>query len=345
MNIFLTAGGTGGHIFPAVAFGQWLGGEKNTSSIYYICGNRSLELEIYRHSGIEPLILPIEGSPFGISSFFNKIKRTFNMLRSCIYMFYLIKKFKPDACFMFGGYVSFPALLACTVVGVPVVVHEQNAVAGRVVRLAQKIGKLVVKSWNSETSNVPVREFLLWGRQAAFEKLDISNRWIDSRIIGIFGGSLTSRALINVLHTVVKSFPDDLFLVLSEKEGIESKNALFIGRQWDINPVLSIVDLVVCRGGASTLAELEAYNISTVVVPWEKSSDDHQAANAERFSEITGNYVLRENQDAEQLIRLISLSFNRQREKKSGAHDQASLNLFRAFEDKYGTGRKYERTV
>ncbi|MCL2768102.1 MAG: UDP-N-acetylglucosamine--N-acetylmuramyl-(pentapeptide) pyrophosphoryl-undecaprenol N-acetylglucosamine transferase, partial [Synergistaceae bacterium] len=271
MKVFLVAGGTGGHIFPAIAYGQWLNREKNISSIYYFCGNRSLELEIYRHSGIDPLVLPIEGSPFGCSGIFKKLKRAFNIVKSCFCMYSFIRKFKPDACFMFGGYVSFPALLACSIAGIPIIVHEQNAVTGRVVRLAERIGKLIVKSWNGETSNVPVRKLLLWERKAAFEKLGIGDRWLDSRIIGVFGGSLTSRTLINVLDMIEKSFPDDLFLVLSEKEETKAENLLFTGMRWDMNPIFSIVDLVICRGGASTLAELEAYNIPSIVVPWDKS--------------------------------------------------------------------------
>ncbi|MCL1876206.1 MAG: UDP-N-acetylglucosamine--N-acetylmuramyl-(pentapeptide) pyrophosphoryl-undecaprenol N-acetylglucosamine transferase [Synergistaceae bacterium] len=341
MKIFLVAGGTGGHIFPAVAFGQWLERESKVSSLHYVCGNRALELEIYRYSGIEPLILPIEGSPFGVSGILKKLKRTFNIVKSCISMYSLLRNHKPDACFMFGGYVSFPALVACSIAGIPAVMHEQNAIAGKVVKLSKRIGKLIVKSWDNEiSSNVPVRPFVLWDRQAAFLNLRIDRRWLNSRIIGIMGGSLTSVSLINVLNTIVKSFPECLFLALSEKEEMEAENVLYIGRQWDMNPVFSIVDLVVCRGGASTLAELEAYNIPTIVVPWEKSSDNHQVANALKYSEITDNYIWRENQEAEQLIHLTSLCADRQNERVAGFHDKASINLFRSFETKYGDRRK-----
>jgi UDP-N-acetylglucosamine--N-acetylmuramyl-(pentapeptide) pyrophosphoryl-undecaprenol N-acetylglucosamine transferase len=335
MSIFLVAGGTGGHIFPSIAFGQWLNREKNITSIHYICGNRTLELEIYRYFGIEPLVLPLEGSPFGISGILGKLKRTFSIVKSFICMYSFVRKHKPDACFMFGGYVSFPALLVCSILNIPVIMHEQNAIAGRVVRYAEKRGKLVVKSWNDGiTSGVPVRRFVLFDRRIAFEKLGIDSRWFDSGIIGIFGGSM-GVSLVNILSAVVKSFPGKLFIILSEKEEINAENVQFIGRQWDMNPVFSIVDLVICRGGASTLAELEAYNKSSIVVPWEKLSDNHQIANAQVFSEITENYVWREYQDAEELIRLISLGLAKRNERKAGFHDRASLNLFRSFEIKY----------
>jgi UDP-N-acetylglucosamine--N-acetylmuramyl-(pentapeptide) pyrophosphoryl-undecaprenol N-acetylglucosamine transferase len=121
---------------------------------------------------------------------------------------------------------------------------------------------------------------------------------------------------------------------------MEAENVLFIGRQWDMNPVFSIVDLAVCRGGASTLAELEAYNISSLVIPWGKSSDNHQDANAHKFSEITDNFIWRENQAAEELISLISLGASKQKERVTGLHDNASINLFRSFEEKYGDGGK-----
>ncbi|MCL2147389.1 MAG: UDP-N-acetylglucosamine--N-acetylmuramyl-(pentapeptide) pyrophosphoryl-undecaprenol N-acetylglucosamine transferase [Synergistaceae bacterium] len=341
MKVFLVAGGTGGHIFPAVAFEQWLNKEKLVSSVNYVCGNRALELEIYRHSGIEPLVLPMEGSPFGISGFIKKAKRAYNIVKSLIHMYGFIRKHKPDACFLFGGYVSFPALLVCSITKIPVIMHEQNAVAGKTVRFAKKIGKSVVHSWDNETtSNVPVRPFVLWDRQIAFEKFGIDSRWLNSGIIGIFGGSITSKSLINVQNAIVRYFPDNLFLVLSEKEEIKADNVLFIGRQWDMNPVFSVVDSVICRGGASTLAELEAYNISSIVVPWEQSSDNHQIANAIKFSEITDNYVWREYQDVKQLIDLISLCISKQNVHKTGFHEKASLNLFRCFESKYGVRRK-----
>lgn len=341
MKIFLVAGGTGGHIFPAIAFGQWLERESKASSLNYVCGNRTLELEIYRYSGIEPLVLPTDGSPFGISGILRKIKRTFNIAKSCICMYSLIRKHKPDACFMFGGYISFPALVACSVANTPIIMHEQNAIEGKVVKFSGRIGKLIVKGWDNDmTSNIPVRPFVLWKRKAAFEKLKIDSRWINSMIIGIFGGSLTSVSLVNVLNNIAKSFPENLFVVLSEKEETEAENVLFIGLQWDMNPVFSIVDLVICRGGASTLAELEAYNIPSIVVPWSKSSDNHQVANAHKFSEITDNYIWRENQGAELLIRQISLSAAKQNEYKTGYHDQASVNLFRSFETKYGVRGK-----
>ena len=341
MRVFLVAGGTGGHIFPAIAFGQWLNREKNISSVYYICGNRSLELEIYRYSEIEPLILPTEGSPFGTPGIIKKISRTFDIVKSCIYMFSLVRKVKPDVCFLFGGYVSFPALIACSVAGIPVVVHEQNAAAGRVVRFSEMIGKLVVRSWDNEvTSNVPVRRFVLHDRQIAFEKLGIGSRWINSGIVGILGGSLTSKSLVKILFSMAESFPEVLFLILSEKEETRAENILFVGRQWDMNPIFSIVNLIICRGGASTLAELEAYNISSIVIPWEKSSDNHQVANALKFTEITGNYIWREYQDTEELLRLVSLGISKNKEYRAGFHDQASLNLYRKFESKYGARGK-----
>jgi UDP-N-acetylglucosamine--N-acetylmuramyl-(pentapeptide) pyrophosphoryl-undecaprenol N-acetylglucosamine transferase len=339
VKVFLVAGGTGGHIFPAVAFGEWLNIEKNISSVHYVCGNRPLELEIYRYSGIEPIILPMEGSPFGISGFFKKIKRSYNILKSCVYMYSLVRREKPDVCFMFGGYVSFPALVACSVARIPIVMHEQNAVIGRVVRFAKKLGVTTVKSWDNEvTSNIPVRQFILWERMRAFLKLGISNHWFNSKIIGIFGGSLTSKSLSSVLDAIAKSFPDVLFLVLAEEEETRTPNVLYTGRQWDMNPVFSIVDLVISRGGASTLAELEAYNIPSIVVPWEKSSDNHQVANALKYSKITDNYVWRENQDKAELIRLISLSLSKQNERIAGFHYKASINLFQIYEEKSKAG-------
>lgn len=326
MKIVIVAGGTGGHIFPAIAFGQWLLRTQKASSVDFICGNRPLEIEIYRSANIEPIVLPIEGSPLGVAGILKKIKRAFALIKSFFYVKKILRKKNPHTCFIFGSYVSLTALLACHILRVPTVAHEQNSVMGKVAKLAKKLGKTVVMGWD-KTMGIPVRPFEKCSRAEAMQKLNIPEKWEGKKIVGVLGGSLASGTLTKILSEVAVSLPECLFLVLSAGVS-ERENMMFIGRHWDMNPIFSLINLAICRGGASTLAELAEYEIPCVVVPWEKSADGHQVINAGKFAEITQNFVWRENDDAQKLAELISQRGGNPEHYKSGFHDKSSEKLF-----------------
>lgn len=328
MNVLLVAGGTGGHIFPAIAFGNWLLREHKASSVIYVCGNRPLETEIYRSSGISPIVLPIDGSPLGIKGFSKRIKRFFNLFKSYFQIRNLIRENTPCVCFMFGSYVSLPALLSCHFAKIPSIMHEQNAVMGKVARLASKMGKTILGG----VENVPVRPFVRYPIDEALKRLAIPSEWRKSKIVGVLGGSLSSGTLTKILESVTGALPDVFFIMLGDKnESSWGSNVLFIGRQWDMNPVFSVINFAVCRGGASTLAELAAYSIPCVVVPWTAAADGHQEANADVFEQLTGNHVWRENDRVESLIKMISLYGGNPNEYSGGLHDEAAERLFAAY--------------
>lgn len=217
----------------------------------------------------------------------------------------VISRIRPDVCVLFGGYVSLPPLLICRVRKIPVIIHEQNAVAGRVTRLASRWGIVVASGWkrcdgvsNFIPVGIPVREPEPLSFSCACEKmgLELSEK---GRVVGVAGGSLGSEGLVRrVLDTAeffAKTDPGVTFLFLGEApEGGLPSNVRFLGRRWDLNPFYSICDALICRAGGSTLAEALRWNIPTVVVPWEKASEGHQERNARCFEEAGGGIVLSE---------------------------------------------------
>ena len=125
-KLILAAGGTGGHIWPAISFGRWIGRNKPDVSVSYICGRRPLELEIYASAGIEPYRLNIDGSPLSGEGL-DRLKRTWGQFTALRESATFIRSESPDFVLLFGGYVTFPVLLASRMLRIPSAVHEQNA--------------------------------------------------------------------------------------------------------------------------------------------------------------------------------------------------------------------------
>jgi UDP-N-acetylglucosamine--N-acetylmuramyl-(pentapeptide) pyrophosphoryl-undecaprenol N-acetylglucosamine transferase len=147
-KILIVAGGTGGHIFPALAFGRWILDQKKNEGVSYLSGDRPLELEIYASQGIEPYRLFLSGSPLGSPSILRNARRWMELFRSFFQVGRFLRRERPDACFLFGGYVSLLPLLWCRFLKIPILAHEQNACAGKVTKLASYLGAPVAAGWS-----------------------------------------------------------------------------------------------------------------------------------------------------------------------------------------------------
>jgi UDP-N-acetylglucosamine--N-acetylmuramyl-(pentapeptide) pyrophosphoryl-undecaprenol N-acetylglucosamine transferase len=305
-DVLIAAGGTGGHIFPALAFGGWLRAHGKAGRIRYLSGSRPLEAEIYRSQGVEPIRLPLPGSPLGSASAARNLRRWADLLRSFFRTGVLLTRERPDVCFLFGSYVSLAPLLWCRLLRIPAVMHEQNACAGKVTRLAARLRVPVASGWDEcrglsapfTPAGVPVRAPEKIPRREAASALGLDVREEDLAV-GVIGGSLGSASLNALVERLSGSAPaaanargGRLVLVVlgdmpesaSPRPGVH-----FIGKQWNMTPFYSLCDCVICRAGASTLAELAAYGIPALVIPWMQAADGHQEANALNFVRRTGN--------------------------------------------------------
>lgn len=309
-RVLVASGGTGGHIFPSIVLGRSF--EEQGGIVKWLCGSRKLEREIYSSSGISPIILPIEGSPFGTKSITKIFGRIFGIVRAFFMTWKLFNSFKPHLIYLFGGYVSFAPLIVAKMKGLPVILHEQNAVAGKVTRLASKWGAAIITGWpkcegikDFEYFGTPVREPVRLARDEALRKLDI-NIPDGAKIIGIAGGSLGSGPLSEILRKTADLCGEYEFVFLSSKERKDDGNKHFIPSQWDMNPFYSICDLLVCRAGGSTLAEVLKWEIPAVVIAWPGAADNHQVKNAAEFVKLSKNSrTFDENDTPENLAKII----------------------------------------
>ncbi|MBQ7170363.1 MAG: UDP-N-acetylglucosamine--N-acetylmuramyl-(pentapeptide) pyrophosphoryl-undecaprenol N-acetylglucosamine transferase [Synergistaceae bacterium] len=309
-RILIASGGTGGHIFPAIVFGKSLKDKGDTVS--WLCGSRQLESDIYHSAGIDPVILPLAGSPMGTKSPGKILSRLLDVVRSLRQTWRYVKAFRPDEVYLFGGYISFAPLIVAKLRGIPVTLHEQNTVAGRVARTAARLGVRIITGWpvcegikSFTYTGTPAREPVRMTRENALEALGVNVRE-GARIVGVAGGSLGSGPLSEILKSAAKLCPECEFIFLSAKERHDDGNTHFIPPQWDMNPFYSVCDVLVCRSGGSTLAEVLKWGMPAITVPWPGAMDNHQVKNAQEFVKMAINArIFSENDSPENLAAMI----------------------------------------
>ena len=301
-RILIASGGTGGHIFPAIVFGRER--QQKGDIVSWLCGSRELEAEIYHSSGIEPVILPLSGSPMGTRSPVKIISRIIDVFRSISRTAKYISGFKPDEVYLFGGYISFAPLIVAKVRGIPVTLHEQNTVAGRVARTAARMGARIITGWpvcegieSFTYTGTPAREPVRIPRDEALKLLGVNVRE-GAKVIGVAGGSLGSGPLSEILMKAARLCPEYEFIFLSSKDRHDDNNAHFIPPQWDMNPFYSACDVIVCRSGGSTLAEVMKWGMPAITSPWPGAMDNHQMKNAEEFVKLAENGRIFDEKDS-----------------------------------------------
>ncbi len=295
-KILLVAGGTGGHIWPAISFGRWINKNKPEVSVDYICGMRPLEIEIYDSADIKPHRLRLEGSPLSGRGIINKITRSIEQFSAFSEARGFIKNFAPDCCVLFGGYISFPVLLACKLLKVPVIMHEQNAYAGKVTRFASKMGVEIFSGWSEclplssdkyTQIGVPVREFEKIDPLKAWQELGLSENMPDGPKVVVFSGSLGSQSIKDVICNVagMEEFKNWTFILPAVADKVEKigENIYVLPKIWNASLLFSIADFAVVRAGGSTLTEVGTLGIPSIVIPWRNAADDHQYYNAVTF--------------------------------------------------------------
>ncbi|HOV79784.1 MAG TPA: undecaprenyldiphospho-muramoylpentapeptide beta-N-acetylglucosaminyltransferase [Bacillota bacterium] len=332
MRFMLTGGGTGGHIYPALAIARGIRDRHPGAEIVYIGTARGMEADI----------IPKEGLPFiGIAGAGLQRKLSFKNLlvlwqacRGFSQALAAIRRFRPHAVIGTGGYVCGPVVLAAVLCGIPTLIHEQNALPGITNRILSRFVDRVAVTFSDSKKHfprkekvrltgLPVRpEILRTGRKEGMEKLGFKeNRFL----LLSFGGSRGARTInlamlyvlerfagdarLNILHVTGNTGYEE-FLDRCRKAGVDLDNAGNVAVKpyiYDMQDALAAADLVVSRAGAATLAEITALGVPAVLVPYPYASENHQEFNA-RALEKEGAAVVVPDRDlnGELLCRLIS---------------------------------------
>lgn len=305
---FITGGGTGGHIYPAIAICDELKKDIETKEIYYIGNPNNLEFEITKKAGYKFLGVNVSGLPrrFG----FSIIKWFFELQIAIFKSLYYIKKYNPDAIFATGGYVSAPALFAGGLASVPFMIHDSDVQPGIVskyiapnakcVSLAFEISKQFIKSNNIHTNGNPIREeFKTLSKKEAREALRLE----DKLTLCIMGGSQGAQSINNAAIEILKKLSIEYNLQIIFQTGKKNyekvhaklkethpefekdKNIILKPYFDNMVTVLKASDIAVSRAGSLSISELCACSIASILIPYPYAAADHQRKNAEYMVE------------------------------------------------------------
>lgn len=283
------AGGTGGHIFPALAVAEVL--RERGWRVVWLGNAEAMESRLVPPRGFEFVSLgfgALRGKGMG-----RKLKLPFSLAVAIARALRLLGEVRPGVVLGMGGYVSFPGAVAARLRGIPLVVHEQNAVAGLANRVLARLADAVLTGFpgtlpggrwvgnpvRREFTTVPPPEVRFAGRQGPLRLL-------------VVGGSLGAKALNEVVPAALARLaPAERPVVTHQSgsahfaaleqayahHGVEGRLLPFIE---DMGAALAEADLVVSRAGAMTVAELAAVGVGAILVPFPHAVDDHQTANA-----------------------------------------------------------------
>ena len=287
--VMVMAGGTGGHIFPALAVAQVL--RDRDVPVVWLGAAGAMETRLVPQHGIEIETLPVAGVRG--KGKLTLLAAPFRLLRAVTAARAVLRRRRPRAVIGFGGFASGPGGLAAWMSGLPLLVHEQNRAPGMTNRVLSRLARRTLSGFpgsfdREEVAGNPVRAPIaalappdqrFSGRDGALRRL-------------VLGGSQGARALNEALPQALSALGDVALEVrhqCGEKlraeavqayaaAGVEARVEAFID---DMAAAYAWADLVVCRAGASTLAELCAAGVGSVLVPFAAAVDDHQTRNAE----------------------------------------------------------------
>ena len=296
-TLMVMAGGTGGHVFPGLAVAHlmqawgwkvvWLGNPAGMEAT--LVPKHGIPMEYVRFGGVRGKGLK------------TKLMLPLNLLRACTQSLSVLRRVKPDVVLGMGGYITFPAGLMTALSGRPLVLHEQNSIAGLANKVLAKLAKRVLVAFpnalpHGEWTGNPIREELA---RAIAPKARYAQRSGPLNVL-VVGGSLGAAALNEVVPRAVALLAPNERPRIVHQAGTKHIEALREnyaaaglqtggGEQPDVELVPFIddmtsayaqADLVICRSGAMTVSEISAVGVAAFFVPFPYAVDDHQTTNA-----------------------------------------------------------------
>ena len=306
-TLLVMAGGTGGHVFPGLAVADLL--RKRGWKVVWMGNPGSMEAKLVPARGYEMTWVKF-GALRG-KGLLRKLLLPFSLLSGFWQAWRAIRRIKPDVVLGMGGYISFPGGMMAALAGCPLVIHEQNSVAGLANRVLAKVADRVATGFpdvlpKGEWVGNPVRAEIA---QLAEPEARFAERDADEPLhLLVLGGSLGAAAINAAVPQGLRLIEEELrpqvvhqagerhLSTLQDNyqsAGVHANSVAFID---DMAGAYAWADLVICRSGALTVAELAAAGVASILVPFPHAVDDHQTGNA-RFLASAGGAILLPQED------------------------------------------------
>ena len=320
----ISGGGTGGHIYPAIAIANALKEKQPDCKILFVGAIGKMEMEKVPEAGYEIIGLPIAGiqRSFSPKNVAKNLMFPFKLVKSLTKASAIIKKYQPAAVIGVGGYASGPIMMAAQKKGIPTLIQEQNSHAGITnKRLAKKAKKICVAYTNMEKF-FPKDKIVLTGNPVRKDILDISSKREEGlqhfgldgnkKIVLAIGGSLGALSVNESIKTRAKDFDEKGIQILwqtgkffyPKAKDLNTENVKvneFIKRM-DLS--YSVADVVISRAGALSISELCLVGKPSILVPFPFAAEDHQTANAMSLVNNNAAQIISDKQARENLINM-----------------------------------------
>lgn len=322
MRVLMAGGGTGGHVIPALAIARELR-DAYGAEIRFVGTARGLETRLVPEAGF-PLELIRVGQLKGVS-LITRARTMADLPLGVARCVGLLRSFRPDVVVGVGGYASGPAMIAAILLRIPTLAFEPNAVPGLANRLVGK--RVSAAAINFEESRPYFRNAVVTGTPVRPEFFAASPKLGEARRLLVFGASQGARIFnlmvprivgrlieaipgLQIVHQTGGRHGDTTLVTYAELGGVPA-NVRVTPYLDDMPEQFGAADLILCRSGASTMAELAAAGKAAVLVPFPLAADDHQRKNADAFvaagaAEMIIESALTEERLLEALLRLLT---------------------------------------
>ncbi|NEU29462.1 undecaprenyldiphospho-muramoylpentapeptide beta-N-acetylglucosaminyltransferase [bacterium LRH843] len=303
MRVVVSGGGTGGHIYPALSLIKEIKNQNKNAEILYIGTERGLESDIIPREGIPFETIHISGFKRKMS--LDNVKTVLNFIKATARARKLIRAFKPDVVIGTGGYVCGPVVFAAAKLKIPTVVHEQNSVPGLTNKFLSKYVDRVAICFEEARDYFPENKVVFTGNPRASEVLNVNreagvqslNLESGKKTVLIVGGSRGARPINDAFHSIMHDFAKKNYqvvyvtgsvhfeTVMNKVKDSKPKNVIIKPFIHNMPDVLAATDLIVARAGATTLAEITALGLPSILIPSPYVTNNHQEKNANSLRE------------------------------------------------------------
>ena len=322
-RIIIAGGGTGGHIFPAIAIANALKKMDQSIEILFVGANGKMEMEKVPQAGYQIKGIDIAG--FNRSSLIKNISLPFKLVKSFFQVRSIVKNFRPDAAIGVGGYSSFPVLRFCQAKGIPTFIHESNSFAGKSnILLGKKATRIFVATDGMEkffpsgriliTGN-PVRATITASAITRSEGIKFFSLDENKKTVFVVGGSLGAKSI----NEAIDKHLDELLAAglqliwqtgkpyaAKAIERTKGKTGVWVNEFiTQMESAYAAADIIVSRAGAMAIAEICVVSKPVLFVPYPFAAEDHQTVNAKNLVLKNAAMMVNDNEALEKVVPMI----------------------------------------
>jgi UDP-N-acetylglucosamine--N-acetylmuramyl-(pentapeptide) pyrophosphoryl-undecaprenol N-acetylglucosamine transferase len=319
INVIISGGGTGGHIYPAIAIANALKVTNPNVNILFVGAIGKMEMEKVPKSGYKIIGLPISGIQRNLS--IDNLKFPFKLLKSMYLARKIIKDFKPNIAIGVGGYASGPLLLMANNMGIPTLIQEQNSFAGITNKFLAKKAKAICVAYTGMEKFFPANKIILTGNPVRTDILEVASKKAkaiehfglakNKKTLLIIGGSLGAKTINESIDAGISQIVSAGYQVVWQtgKLYIEKAKAVTKDLQnvyvsdfiYDMDLAYAAADIVISRAGALSVSELCLAAKPSILVPYPFAAEDHQTQNAKNLTEKNAALMITDH-DAHKLL-------------------------------------------